>query len=166
MFFKTRGRFSVIYPRPSMRDDWEKSSRFKKNIVNYLISHTLFQNFSKFHKISIFFSKFSNFQNFKISKFWKFENFEKKFEILWNFIKFHKISKFSKNLQIFIKYMYYRRHGWNIWYNIVLLRDVFHIGLVIGPRPALLAQPNANTADRGPITRPIWKTSCNDTFIN
>jgi hypothetical protein len=27
-------------------------------------------------------------------------------------------------------------------------------------------QPNANTADRGPITRPIWKTSCNDTFIN
>ena len=25
------------------------------------------------------------------------------------------------------------------WFNIVLLRDVFHIGLVIGPRPAVLA---------------------------
>ena len=37
--------------------------------------------------------------------------------------------------------------------TIVLLRDVFHIGLVIVPRPE--AQPNANTADRGPITRPI-----------
>ena len=35
---------------------------------------------------------------------------------------------------------------------IVLLRDVSHIGLVIGPREA---QPNANTADRGPITTPI-----------
>ena len=28
------------------------------------------------------------------------------------------------------------------------------------------AQPKPNTADRGPITRPIWKTSRNDTFIN
>ena len=37
--------------------------------------------------------------------------------------------------------------------NIVLLRDVFHIGLVIDPRPE--TQPNANTADRGPITSPI-----------
>jgi hypothetical protein len=34
---------------------------------------------------------------------------------------------------------------------IVLLRDVFHIGSVIGPE----AQPKANTADRGPINRPI-----------
>ena len=42
--------------------------------------------------------------------------------------------------------------------NIVLLRDVF----LIGPRPAVLAW----AADRGPITRPIWKTSRNDTFIN
>jgi len=43
----------------------------------------------------------------------------------------------------------------------VLLHDVFHIGLVIGPRSAVLAwcaaQPNANTADWGPTTRPIWK---------
>ena len=39
--------------------------------------------------------------------------------------------------------------------TIVLLRDVFHIGLVIGSRPA----------DRGPITRPIWKTSRNDTLL-
>jgi len=34
MFFKTRGRFSVISHlrlRPSMRDDWETSSRFKKH---------------------------------------------------------------------------------------------------------------------------------------
>jgi len=31
MFFKTRGRFSVISLRPSMRDDWETSSRFKKH---------------------------------------------------------------------------------------------------------------------------------------
>ena len=35
--------------------------------------------------------------------------------------------------------------------TIVLLRDGFHIGLVIGSRPA----PQANTADRGPITSPI-----------
>jgi hypothetical protein len=34
---------------------------------------------------------------------------------------------------------------------IVSLRDVFHIGLVIGPEE----QPKANTADRGPINRPI-----------
>jgi hypothetical protein len=26
-----------------------------------------------------------------------------------------------------------------VGYNIVLLRDVFHIGLVIGPRPVVLA---------------------------
>ena len=39
MFFKTRGRFSVISHRsPSKIDDWETSSRFKKNIVNHLIS--------------------------------------------------------------------------------------------------------------------------------
>ena len=31
--------------------------------------------------------------------------------------------------------------------TIVLLRDAFQIGLVTGPRPAVL--------DRGPITRPI-----------
>jgi hypothetical protein len=30
----------------------------------------------------------------------------------------------------------------------------------------LEAQPKANTSDRGPIIRPIWKTSRNDTFIN
>ena len=36
MFFKTRGRFSEL--RPSMRDDWEKSSRLIKNIVNHLLS--------------------------------------------------------------------------------------------------------------------------------
>jgi len=52
--------------------------------------------------------------------------------------------------------------------NIVLLRDVFHIGLAIGPIPAVLVwgEAKANTSDRGPITRPIWKTSRNDTFIN
>ena len=48
---------------------------------------------------------------------------------------------------------------------IVLLRDVFHVGLVIGLRLPE-AQPKPNTADRRPITRPIWKTSRNDTFIN
>ena len=30
-------------------------------------------------------------------------------------------------------------HAFLISNNIVLLRDVFHIGLVIGPRPAVLA---------------------------
>ena len=52
--------------------------------------------------------------------------------------------------------------------NIVLLRDVFHIGLVIGPRPAVLAwgASEGQYINRGPITRPIWRTSRNDTFIN
>ena len=27
------------------------------------------------------------------------------------------------------------------------------------------AAPQANTADLGPITRPIWKTSCNNTIV-
>jgi hypothetical protein len=37
------------------------------------------------------------------------------------------------------------------------LRDVFHIGLVIGPRLLYWrsAAPQANTAGLGPITRPI-----------
>jgi hypothetical protein len=36
--------------------------------------------------------------------------------------------------------------------NIVLLRDVFHIGLVIGPRPAVLAnQSNTDIFRIGPI---------------
>jgi hypothetical protein len=34
----------------------------------------------------------------------------------------------------------------------VSLRDAFHIGLVIGPRSAVLAAPPANTAGLGPIT--------------
>jgi len=41
--------------------------------------------------------------------------------------------------------------------TIVLLRDFFHIGLAIG-RGLLYwpeAPPKPNTADRGPITRPI-----------
>jgi len=39
----------------------------------------------------------------------------------------------------------------------IVLRDDFHIGLIIGPRTAVLAeaQPKVNITDRGPITRPI-----------
>ena len=41
--------------------------------------------------------------------------------------------------------------------KLLLLRDDFHIGLIIGPRTAVLAeaQPKVNITDRGPITRPI-----------
>jgi len=50
----------------------------------------------------------------------------------------------------------------------ILLRDHFCIGLVIGPRLVYWpeATPKANTASRGPITRPIQKWSRNDIFIN
>ena len=79
---------------------------------------------------------------------------------------FRRILIFSFNL---VSQVTLRSSGTDILYgyhllrclhNIVLLRDVFHIGLVIGPRH------QANTADRGPIARPILKTSRNDTFIN
>jgi hypothetical protein len=45
-----------------------------------------------------FFKNVQNLKNFKFSK---------KFKICIRFQKF----------QIFIQYMYYQRHGWNIWYN-------------------------------------------------
>ena len=47
-------------------------------------------------------------------------------------------------------------------YIIVLLRDVFHISLVIGPRSDVLAW---GAADLGPITRPIWKTRNNNYIL-
>ena len=31
--------------------------------------------------------------------------------------KFQNFKIFQKKIKIFIKYMYYQRHGWNIWYN-------------------------------------------------
>ena len=37
-------------------------------------------------------------------------------------------------------------------FNIVLLRDVFHIGLVIGPRPAVLAWGAAEAQYSRPTT--------------
>ena len=68
-----------------------------------------FQNFIKLKNL-IFFFKNLTFQNFI-----KFQFF---------FFKIQKISKFSiffqnfqKKIKIFIKYIYYQRHGWNIWYN-------------------------------------------------
>ena len=55
-------------------------------------------------------------------------------------------------------------------YNtLVLLIKLFRIGQVTGPMSAVLAQgqtSRANTADRGPETRPILNYLITDNFIN
>ena len=51
----------------------------------------------------------------------------------------------------------------------MLLIKLFRIGPVTGPRSAVLDRgrmPRANTADRGPETRPIRNYLINDNFIN
>ena len=55
---------------------------------------------------------------------------------------------------------------YNLQRTYLLLRDDFHIGLVINPRVAVLARGEANTATLRLITRPIRKSSPNDIFIN
>ena len=53
--------------------------------------------------------------------------------------------------------------------SIMLLIKQFRIGPVTGARSSVLARgrrPKANTADRGPVTRPIRNYLINDNFIN
>ena len=47
---------------------------------------------------------------------------------------------------------YVHGHPTDIYNIIVLLRDVFHIGLVIGPRPAVLARGVAERQHSRPRT--------------
>ena len=50
--------------------------------------------------------------------FWKFSKLKNNNSKFKNISKLKKKNqKFSKKFKIFKKYMYYQRHGWNIWYN-------------------------------------------------
>jgi hypothetical protein len=55
--------------------------------------------------------------------------------------------------------------NYNLQRTYLLLRDDFRIGLVISLRVAVLASHQANTATLGLITRPIRKSSRNNSVM-
>ena len=75
------------------------------SFIPYIVYPKKFKISKHFIKFLFFFKNFK-----KNSKLKKFQIPPKNFKIFIFFLN-------SKHLKMFIKYMYYQRHGWNIWYN-------------------------------------------------